>query len=364
MRIKSIFLFLVVSIFISCSNEDVDDNFEVVNTVDLIAQDSDLFDLMDRMTTDDPEIGKVVCIKFLYNFTAVLYNENSELQLTQVIHSDEEFSEFLGSVPEGTYINVSFPITGVLEDGTQIEITDKDELKENIDSCIEEEQEGIIGYCEGLLQECVWEVQIPSDGLPSVYENAVFDVADDGTVDFYHRGERYRGTWIVYFIEFELHININLDDSGPIGTNWNFDWKTEILSDLAMDIINDDGDHFLLQQECDSDDYCTTLVFEECELEQSSGIADFILENYLECIDIIAAPLPDDNAQAGDTEIDYIFTFYETLINAEEALNPLDATIVYNNIFNPQELYVRIEHPDTQEFVIVTITLSAIDCEE
>lgn len=366
----SIILILVFFCFISCDNEDVDDVFQV-NTQDLIAQDSELFGLLERATSDDTESGlkPITCIKFIYSFTVVVYNENTALERSVVVRSDTEFSELLGSVAEGSYVGVSFPITSELPDGTTFEVQDKDELKIAIDACVLEEQEEVIGQCEGLLQTCVWEVQLPEDNSEfDTYENAVFSVNEDGTVDFFHRGVRHRGTWIVYFIEEELHININLVDDYPEDSyttdfDWNFDWNTAITDSYTMEITTDGGKEYILKQQCEPQDYCTTLRFTECEAMDTPGIAQFLLTDYVACIDIIASPEPvDENTSEDSEQVEFEFIFYMTQEDADGDLNRLDGTIPFSNSENPQDIYVRIVNPESDTFEIVIITLVAVNC--
>ena len=174
-----------IEFFDNWPNEDVDDLFTATNTADLIAEDSELFELLERATSDDDasELKPITCIRFIYSFTVVIYLENYELERSQIVNNDAEFSALLGEVGEGQFVGVSFPITSQLEDGSTFEVNNKDELKAAIDACVIQEQEGIIGECEGLLQSCVWEVQLPAGATDyDTYENAVFDVAEDGTV--------------------------------------------------------------------------------------------------------------------------------------------------------------------------------------
>lgn len=352
----------VVCCLASCENEDIDDLFQITEA-DLIAENSDLFSLLDRITTDDPSATDVTCIDFIYSFTVVIYNEDVDLQSSRVVNNDAEFSEVLGLVGDGQYINVSFPISSTLANGASLVITNKDELKAAIDACIEEEQIQAIGNGTTILVECVWEVQIPDDVVFSTYTDAVFRVTPDGIVVFYHRGETYGGTWILYFIEDELHININLDTEEVVGEDWNFDWKVNSITNQLIDFEIDEEIRFILQKECLEENYCTTLFFEECELEDMPGIASFTLENYIECIIVMAAPQPEVNEMGELPDpIDWILTFYNTQEDANTSVNPIPADVAIET--DQQEVFVRIENPETLEFITTIITLLSEACEE
>lgn len=363
MKFKNFLLGIcVIFCFVSCGNEDLDD-FLLLTEADLIAEDSDLFSLLDRVTTDDPNATDVTCIDFIYSFTVIIYNEDIELQSSVIVNNDEEFSNVLDAVGEGQFINVSFPITSTLDDGTTLEINDKDELKAAIDACIEEEQQMTIGNATATAMECVWEVQIPEDVVYSTYIDAVFKLSGGGVVEFFYRGDVYDGTWIFYFIEDELHMNINLDTEEIVGEDWNFDWKVLSVSNATITIENDMDARFILDRECEAGEYCTTLLFEECEEENTPGIASFTLENYIECIIVIAAPQPevDDMGELEDP-IDWQITFHDTQEDADVNVNPIPVDVAILTDF--RELYVRIENPVSLEFITTVITLQSMECEE
>lgn len=361
MKSTYFFLVLVIAIFsISCNNEDLDDN--LFFTLDLIAKDSELFNLMEDVTETDSEY---TCIQFIYPFSVAIYNDLNEQESLEQVASDEQFYLLLDGLEEGYSIGVSFPITSVLEDGSTFEVTNQEELQEAIEICREEWQEEVIAECNGYVQECVWEVAIPDTIVYSTYIDAVYDGNNNGGIFFYHRGIAYNGTWIAYFIEDELHLNINLDDQQEVGMDWNFDWKIASYSSSVIELYNDNGDQFILNRECEAGNYCTTLTFEECEFDDNPGFADFDLDSYADCIIVIAAPQPEIDEITGELPppIDWAVTYFETQEDAQLAVNPINTATPYANLTNEQELYARITNPENQEFVLTTLTLEAIFCE-
>lgn len=93
----------------SCEYEEIDDLFQITEA-DLIAENSDLFSLLDRIATNDPSATDVTCIDFIYSFTVLIYNQDIDFQSSRIVNNDAEFSEVLGLVGYRQYINVSFPI--------------------------------------------------------------------------------------------------------------------------------------------------------------------------------------------------------------------------------------------------------------
>ncbi|MGH1383717.1 hypothetical protein [Kordia sp.] len=352
---KKQFLKIALIIFIgliSFSCSDLDDN-EIVGTVALenvIQKESELFGLIERVAETEDE-DEITCIKFLYSFTMLEFDVDLMVVNEYVVSSDANFSFILENISDGNSIGINFPIQSILESGEEFLIQNKDELKQAIDDCIGEQQEQIAGQCRLLLQECVW-VVTHDDEDEDAYENAVFDVADDGTFQFYNNGEVHEGTWIVYFIEDELHTNITFEETGMTADDWNFDWETEIQSDEMMQFTND-GISFTLTKECEEENYCTQLIFSECEGIDGSEVSEFIFENYIPCI------LQIEDLEAL-TENDSI-AFYETQMDADAETNPLSQTS-YQNTTQEQTIYVRVYYGTNDEFFIIPITIISTTC--
>ena len=357
-RIFSVYFILFISIitFTSCENEDFDDNIRVENPANLIAQNTDLYGFIDGIVNDDPFLEEAICIDFVYPFTVSIYDELGTQISSFVVGGDNSFSAALARIEEGQLLGMSFPISATLEDGSTFEVNDKEELKASLDACIDSYEETIIGSGESLFLQCVWEVQIPDGAESNTYVNEVFDVSGVGEVDFFYRGIEYDGNWIMYFIENELHLNINLNDTTQVGTDWNFDWKLELVDNGVMRIFETASEQeFLLMKECDEANYCKTLEFESCELTGMPGTAEFILEEYIPCIEIIAAP---------QEETTFVYSFFNDPTDAQTNENSINPSLPYTNTTNPEVLFVRIEDPAFNTYEVVEISLVAKECED
>jgi len=331
------FILLLVSLFIfSCNNEPIDTT--KITAVDPILVDSQLYNTIKRVTDNEAE-NESVCIDFDYAFTVFIFDENLEYTNLQIIISDQNFSDFLGSLAENYSISISYPITYTTLDNEAISITNNDELKAVIDPCVEKE---IIEECIGLLtqKDCVWKVINNPDGN-NEYENAIFNVSGAGITTFTHNEFLYFGTWFSFTVELELHLNINLITEEDIADDWNRDWKTTILDENNMMLFNG-SDVFLIQKECDPGQ-CNQFIFEECELSLGTETAEFNLESYIECF-------------TNDIDIsNSTLTFHITIEDMENGINALISP--YTNIENPQSIYVRIEDNGTGEATFITIQI-------
>lgn len=366
-------------LFTACFDDDRDDNLDVaqeeeqlepVDTSELIAEESELFGYLETLTDDLQIADPVVCIIFVYPFTAVEYDDEGLETRSVIVSNDQSFNEFLKQVPDEHYINLSFPIIAELEDGSSFEVNDKNELQEAIETCIGILHEQIISECNGIARECVWVVTLPEDSLPDFYDQSVFEIPAAGLSTYFHRGIPYENSWIFYFIEGRLHLNIFLEIPGeddpeednPVLDNWNFDWEVDFINSNNIQIRRDDGLIYMLQKECEEENYCTEFVFTECALAGNPEEAEFLLSNYLDCIRIMGEPFPDDTEAE---PIEYVYSFHFTEVDAKNNTFPIDQEVALINIDNPMPLYVRIEDtdPKTDDYTVIEIQLIAEECD-
>ena len=339
------FLLLVVTFFIfSCDDEPIDNS--QITAEDPIEVGSPLYNNIEGVS-DNIEQDQPVCIDFNYAFTVFIFDETLSFSGLQTVGNDQEFSDFLGSLPEGYSISISYPISYDNEDGETVEIFNNDDLKEVIDPCIEFELIEIgNGNCAP--DDCVWRV-LPNESSNSNYDNAVFDINDSGFVSFYRGDELYFGSWISFLVSYEYHININLINSGSVGDDLNRDWKVTFIESNLM-LLENEGDFFALQKECVLENECEQYMFEECVANEGDAFAEFDLGSYIDCFTF--------NIDISNSTI----TFHETIADMENGINAISSP--YTNIENPQQIYVRLEDNDTGIGTFVTIQLAAVDCPE
>lgn len=338
--IKVILSILFISLW-SCNTESVEPvtgNPEVI-----IEVDSELYNLIERVTGSSDTDEDIVCIDFVYPLTIFTYDADLVFLDSQLISSDVQFSELLSGLDTSYSISLSLPISSNIAGGTTVNISSYGELQEAIDDCLEQE---FLTYCNERLPNCIWEVSYSNPGT-NEYEDAYFDVDENGTVIFHHEGENYSGTWIMLILEDEVHLNINLDNNSIVAVDWNFDWLITLTPDGSFQLDNGSST-YVLEQNCT--EACIDLVFEECEITVDSGVANFDLYSYDDCI--ISFLNLDPTIVS--------LTFHVTQIDAETDVNAINS--IYNNTESPQTIFVRIENSLIGEITYATITLVAIAC--
>lgn len=335
-KIISLVLLFQFIFLISCEDEPIGSVF--VNT-DYVEVNSDLFNLITEIAGGETSENPIGCIDFNYAFTIFIFNNLQELIEMKSVGDDGEFSALLGSLEAGQSISFNLPISVTLSTGKLLEITNTSELKEHIDSCREQE---VLGECNGILSddECIWPVSDPNDP-ENPYNKSAFNLADDGSIVYYTGDEIYFGTWVTYFIDGQLYLNLYLNDENEVGTTWNRDWKIDSFNDTFMTLI-DGTQTYEVSSDCDLQ--CTPPgLFTACALEGDPDLAEFVLRDYIICPYIAMSMNNGEGLQ---------YTFYESAKDAEAGINPISPTS-YTNIQNPQTIYLRIADLLTGEVRII-----------
>ncbi|SRX74883.1 hypothetical protein [Aequorivita antarctica] len=336
-------LILLLTFFNSCEDEPINK----ADPSKVIQVDSELYNLIERAAGNDFE-NEITCIDFNYPFTLVIYYENMDVFGYQVINSDIQFSEFLGTLEVGKSISLSYPISSVLDNGQPYVINNNDELKEAIDKCLKADT---ITTCNNILTEtsCIWKVS-HLDGPNVEYDGSYFEVSNFGNAGLYFQDHSFGGTWVTYFIEDELHLNIFLTGDESISNDWNFDWKVVSFDEAQMEIANGVDSYRFIK---DCYEPCRKFLFEECETEPGSQSAVFDLESYFDCF------FPFTGISDPST---VSWSYYETYEDMLAGTSPI-TNLMYENSVNPQIIYIRFDDINTgNPLVYVPIILKAISC--
>lgn len=348
---KSLCFLILISIT-SCSS-DLDDNLRanpVFGTQEAIYTDSDLFDYLKEITSDEDRPDEsIACINFIYPITLFVFDENNEYLYLSKLNDDDEFSDFLDPIDENQSISISFPITSVLDSGEELIIENKEELKASIDSCLDLE---MIRECEALIRGCIWKIGYSFEN-DNPFLGSYMQESDGFLVVSTTTGIAV-GSWTPFIIENELHININLINNEAIGDAFNFDWKAEYIDANSFKLSYLEQE-LIINQRCDPEfTTCGNFNFEACESELDSGIAEFNLEDYNFCIF--------DTLQFDKDSENFDISYYETQDDALIMVNPINSEETYTNTEANQAIYIRINDIENSLQYYVQITLSAVSC--
>lgn len=342
---RVLMLTLILSAIVaSCENEPYEGNIEKIDT------QSQLYKSLQQIAYSTPEVtAEPVCLTFIYPFNAYLYNEAEEITGNQIIDNNVEFIQFLDHMENESAIGLSYPIAGTAEDGNSISIQNNEELQNVIEACIEQQ---LVGYCKEILEnDCVW--NLTEEEEQNLYNEAKLKFYKDGNAVFYYKEGAYRTSWVPLFIENQLYLNIHLEDDNDISEALNFNWKASIISDTSIKIWNETNT-YTINELCDIINQCDYVEFKECETTINSGVAEFIFDNYEDCIKSLSEITTISNFE---------LNFYETIQDANEDTNRLEKSVSYLNQSNPQIIFVRTRNTIDNTFNINRIVLEAETCE-
>lgn len=334
-----ILVFAVISV--GCENEEVE--IVEVNEEELIQVNSSLYDDMERMVEDE-----LVCLDFIYNFSLRIYNEDLVNVETELVNNDSEFLNILNGLPQGYSISFSFPVQGTNANGEVFIIDNKEDLEFNIESCLQDE---FLEYCNEILvkEKCVWRI-LDDNSEDTDFTNSFFEIDESGIANLVHEGEEHTGTWILFYIEDELHLNIFIEEESEVSESWNFDWLVNLEQDDHM-ILTNDNITFELLEKCNSDTECNHISFESCRTEDD--VAIFELDDYEECIF--------SYLDYSESEVDLSqITFYESQEDAENNSNPISSPFLTAE--EVSFIVARLDNIENENTEFLYVKLKTLDC--
>lgn len=261
-KLSQIFLLLsMVYVTISCEFEP----YEVGTLEDLIQKESSLYGYLQTVSqTPEAPLLKIGCVEFIYPFLLFTYDTEESFVTQTSILDTTDFITFLNNLNDGYSISLSYPISGVLPDGTILEVTSNEELEASLETCISENLEIILGECNAIATEmdCIWRIEessVPED--PYILSN--FDIQEDGSVRLSVDESEYKGTWIFYFIGDILHLNMafgpeeenqNDPSQSSIQEDWNYDWEITYIDEEKIILKNNEEQQYTLIRDCEKEE--------------------------------------------------------------------------------------------------------------
>ncbi len=187
----------------------------------------------------------IECVDFVYPITLSIFDSANQLAETITIQSDEHFYKFIDEIEGHHIVQVNFPITVVLFDGTEKVITDLEMLEdvmENVKDLCDEDDDNDFDdddcmHCTKdqttqLLLECSWNVDkliINDQDNTEQFENFKFTFLEEGTVIAESGGNEFTGTWELTEpdhmgmgsnSQHGIFVNINFEDLPDLSFNW------------------------------------------------------------------------------------------------------------------------------------------------
>ena len=179
----------------------------------------------------------IECLDFIYPIGASIFNTNNELIETISIQGDSELYNFIDEIGANDIVVISFPITVVVFDGTQITINNLDELETTINNfsnaCDEDDDydynDDDCNNCTpnqlaDILTSCsdwtVDKLERNGNDFDDVYIGYTFNFFNDGTVTSVYNSNSYYGTWVANGSGNDITVTINIPTLPLCNNDW------------------------------------------------------------------------------------------------------------------------------------------------
>ncbi len=206
----------------------------------------------------DPDIE---CLDFIYPVTVSIYDSLSQVSQVISVNNDEELFELFASMEESELASFAFPLTVLLSDGSEVVVTNNQQLEDLIESvedqCDEDDDNDYndddIDDSEliAVLMDGSWRLTYyfdTTDGTAG-FAGYVFAFLNDGVATATLDSQVIEGTWETYGDDGTLGLELDFDADLPL-EKLNTEWQvTEFNNDLIKLVNNDDGVKITVQFE-------------------------------------------------------------------------------------------------------------------
>ncbi len=180
----------------------------------------------------------IECIDFEYPIKASIFNTNNEVIASVTLNNDKDLYGFIDAIDKNDIINIDFPITVILFDGTEIVINNLDELERTIETyqndCDEDDDNDfndddcnncsdnqLIGILTGCTDWRIDKLERNDSDLEDIYVGYLFDFLSDGSISVTSGGNLYVGTWNASGTGNNVTVTLNMPTLSDFNNSWN-----------------------------------------------------------------------------------------------------------------------------------------------
>ncbi|MFD2564317.1 hypothetical protein [Aquimarina rubra] len=217
---------------------------------------------------EDEEDDDIECIDFQYPITASLFNTNNDLIGDVTITSDNELYDFIDDLEDNIIVNVDFPITVILSDGSTVEINNLIELENVIedaeDDCDEDDDYDFddddcndcsTDQLSTILTTCTnWivdKLERNDMDLEDQYSQYVFNFATDGTLTAVSSSDNFSGTWESNGTGNSIVVTVDIPDLVDFNNNWILHEIEQYTNETKVDLRLGD-DRLRFESDCNN----------------------------------------------------------------------------------------------------------------
>ena len=254
--------------------DDDEDILEILFPITVILSDyaeivisnaDELEDLTEDCSGENEPDDDIECADIQYPVTASIFNSNNEVLDVITFNNDRDLYGFIDDLDDDDIVNLDFPITVVLFDGTEVRVNDLDTLEEVLDDASDDcDEDDDYDYndddCDSCTTEALTEVlatcpnwrvgslERNDQDLEEQYEGYLFDFNADGTLEVTSGTGTFDGTWEAEGTANEITMTISIPDLEDFNASWRVqeiereDDESEIELTLGDDELSFESD--------------------------------------------------------------------------------------------------------------------------
>lgn len=227
-----------------------------------IYNSDELQELAKECNGENENDDDIECVDFVYPINISIYNSSSQLTQTIVVQSDEQFYKLVEDIEDYYIVQINFPISVILYDGSTQTIADMSELEKAIEAadgmCDEDDDFNYndddcstcsIEQANNLLLTCNWVVEdlkINDTDKTEQYSDLVFTFLNTGIVNVKKNGTLSSGTWNLSFSNNTIKLYLNI----PNFQDFNFNWELNEINENNEFEFKVDNNSLKLDKNC------------------------------------------------------------------------------------------------------------------
>ena len=295
--------------------DDDDDVLEIIFPITIVLSDftelvindlDELEDFADDCVGENEFDDDIECADIKFPVTASVFNSNNEVIDTITFNNDQDLYEFVDDLDEDDVVQINFPVTVILFDGTEVQTSNLDELEDILedarDDCDEDDDNDFndddcdnctTNQLSDVLVGCSdWRVdklERNDQDLEDLYTAYRFNFASDGTLTADSSSESFTGTWESNGLGNNITVVINIPNLSDFNATWNLHEVEQDVSESDVDLRMGD-DRLRFESDCsgtgdgDNGDDGNGGV-DDSSLVQVLTTGDWYVTNYFDDVD-------------------------------------------------------------------------------
>lgn len=294
--------------------DDDEDVVEIIFPITIILSDftevvitdmNELEDFTDDCNGENELDDDIECADIKYPVMATLFNSSNEIIDTITFSNDQELYEFLDDLDDDDIVNISFPITVILYDGTEVQVSnlqmletiledaeddcdeddDNDYNDDDCDNCTSDQLSNVLVACSDW---SVDKLERNDQDLEDLYTAYQFNFANDGSLTAESDTDMFTGTWETNGSGNNITVAINIPNLSDFNATWNLHEIDQDSGESDVDLRMGDN-RLRFRTACTNNGGNDNTGVDDSTLVQALTTGDWYITNYFDDVDETAS---------------------------------------------------------------------------